>query len=311
MIILHTSGGRTGNQVLLLSNLIATALEHNLSFINVSFKSCSKFDIVHNSAMRNFYSRIIVSILWRLYFFKLCHPLLRLFGILFHTNTSSQPDSVSHFLINESKGKVIILNAWPYTDYSALYKHQHTVRQLLCPQKNIVARAREIINGILPDGCIAVGVHIRRTDYREWHNGKYFYEIDTYRSWMQRVSLISETPVYFVICSDEKFQKDEFAGIGAGTYISDNDYMVDLTLLAACDYIIGPPSTFASYASFWGQTPRYTIYQQSPELHSLEDFGISLIDYDDTYEKYEGDKLVSRMHIILKEGEIEKIKYIS
>ena len=46
----------------------------------------------------------------------------------------------------------------------------------------------------------------------------------------------------------------------------------DLYALAACDYIIGPPSTFSRWASFYGKTPLWEMRDadSSPKLEEFE-----------------------------------------
>ena len=157
------------------------------------------------------------------------------------------------------------------------------------------------------EGKIIVGVHVRRTDYKEWNNGAYYYGYETYRSFMEQIVKFSDKAVHFVICSDEKLEKGVFDPIKGQVTISDNDFMTDLSILSLCDYIIGPPSTFASYASFYGNTPRFTIYNETDKISSFAAFGVALIDYDDTYESHIDGKKEARLHIVIKKGEICQI----
>ncbi|MCW3058345.1 MAG: hypothetical protein JWQ02_166, partial [Capsulimonas sp.] len=41
--------------------------------------------------------------------------------------------------------------------------------------------------------------------------------------------------------------------------------------LSECDYILGPPSTFTAWASFYGQKPLYKILEPEAAV-SLDDF---------------------------------------
>ena len=43
--------------------------------------------------------------------------------------------------------------------------------------------------------------------------------------------------------------------------------------LAECDYIVGPPSTFSTWASFYGNVPIYRITDPSAEF-SIADFKV-------------------------------------
>ena len=47
--------------------------------------------------------------------------------------------------------------------------------------------------------------------------------------------------------------------------------MIDLYGLAACDYIIGPPSTYSHWASFWGKGPLRPLDSSDLQL-KLGDF---------------------------------------
>ncbi|MBQ9829431.1 MAG: alpha-1,2-fucosyltransferase [Akkermansia sp.] len=308
MILVHTSGGRTGNQVLFLSNLIASALEYGFPFINVCFKSSEYFEHVNSGSMRNLYSSKCVWILWRFFFLKKLHPLLRLLGIRFLNDTHCHPDKgLNQILDSQQNGWLTVMHVWPYADYASLYKHQDTVRQLLHPKTLYIENARRILSRLRTNDCIIIGVHVRRTDYKEWNNGKYFYSIEKYAALMRQLSRIDNRRMVFVVCSDEDLSESSFESSEATIYISKNDYMTDLSLLAQCDYIIGPPSTFASYASFYGNTPRFTIYPDTTGIESFSQFGVSLIDYDDTFETYQGEQIISRMHIMLKNGDITEI----
>lgn len=313
MIIVHTAGGRTGNQSLLLCHLIATAIEHRLAFINVSFRSSRYFKVVNTKCMRNLYSRCCVWILWRLFFCKFIHRILRFLGITFLTNTKCEPDSIAKQLPHKSKGRLLIMNVWPYSDYAAIYKHQDEVRRMLQPLPSYIKKADLILDGIQSKANLLVGIHIRRTDYKVWNDGIYFYEISKYVKHMRQMVSLCSSPIQFIVCSDETIEANLFTNIQADVYISRNDFMTDMVLLSKCNYIIGPPSTFASYASFYGNTPRFTIYPDTKEIKSLSEFGVSLIDYDDTFESYHEDIVAvhSRMHIILNKGVIKEIRYKS
>ena len=300
MIIVHTAGGRTGNQVILLCNLLATAMKNNLSFISVCFRSVNQFDIETPCSVKCFYSRLSVWILWRLTFFTFLHPLLKLFK-------KSEPERISKLLAYEDNKNIIILNAWPYTDYSALYQFQHEVRKCIKPQRAYLNKANKFISSIRKESQIIVGVHIRRDDYKNWNNGAYYYSFETYKAFMRQIVEMCSKNVHFVICSDEQLSDAIFVDKIEQFSISGNDFMTDLAILSQCDYIIGPPSTFASYASFYGNTPRYTIYNESDEISSFDEFGVALIDYDDTYESYVNGEREARLHIVIKNGEICKI----
>jgi hypothetical protein len=78
--------------------------------------------------------------------------------------------------------------------------------------------------------------------------------------------------VAFFVCSDEPRQASEFTGltvvIGAGPPV------VDLYALTGCDYVLGPPSTFSQWASFYGNKPLYHLRDHDVQIE-LDKFAVS------------------------------------
>jgi hypothetical protein len=64
--------------------------------------------------------------------------------------------------------------------------------------------------------------------------------------------------VGFLICSDERIELKNFDGLNV-FQIKDAILIDDLYALSECDYIIGPPSTFSEWASFYGSVPLRVI----------------------------------------------------
>ena len=60
--------------------------------------------------------------------------------------------------------------------------------------------------------------------------------------------------------------------------LNNGNEIEDLITLSQCDYLIGPPSTFNIWASFYGEVPTYHIEDSEFEFE-LNDFRI-LYDLD-------------------------------
>jgi len=58
---------------------------------------------------------------------------------------------------------------------------------------------------------------------------------------------------------------------GIKTHFGTGHFIEDLYTLASCDYIIGPPSTFTMWASFYGRVPLYKIIDRN-KLQEIDDF---------------------------------------
>lgn len=117
--------------------------------------------------------------------------------------------------------------------------------------------------------CVIIGIHMRRGDYCNWREGKYFYSIDEYNGIMTRIeALFPGQKIGFYIATNESLHSDlrpnEFHGIGGAAE--------DLYALSNCDYIAGPPSTFSKWASLMGHKPLHIIYDASEDITSIDIF---------------------------------------
>jgi hypothetical protein len=97
---------------------------------------------------------------------------------------------------------------------------------------------------------------VRRSDYKIWNNGRFYFSIDEYRSFIARAQEVFGPGCHFIIGSEERLAPDAFRDldcswctgvVGAGHYV---ESMVELSL---CDMIMSPPSTFSAWAAFLGE----------------------------------------------------------
>ena len=120
------------------------------------------------------------------------------------------------------------------------------------------------------DGFAKVAIHIRRGDYKTWEGGKYYYEDEDYRRFMEQMRTLvlnelGKECVFYIFTNDK-------VGIGGeGITLSDSPWYVDQFVMSRCDYIIGPPSTFSLWASYTGRTPFYHV-KDKDYAFTLKDF---------------------------------------
>jgi hypothetical protein len=89
---------------------------------------------------------------------------------------------------------------------------------------------------------------------------------------MQRLlALFPGKRVAFLICSDWPQDPDTFSKfkVTFGT----GDLIEDIYAFARCDYLIGPPSTFTMWASFYGNVPLNFILRNDQRLE-MKDFHV-------------------------------------
>lgn len=141
------------------------------------------------------------------------------------------------------------------TQYIAEAKKE--LQQIFTPKETIVNAATNIIGNLRKESDIVVGVHIRRGDYKDWNEGRFYYSFEEYNQFMQRVTdLFPDKHVSFFISSNEKLSKAMFPNLNIAFHTGeDASVITDLYTLSLCDYIIGPFSTFSRWASFIGEKP--------------------------------------------------------
>lgn len=157
---------------------------------------------------------------------------------------------------------------WREVRYDAAYvgKHRDVITRLFAPSAEVLEAVRRKVSG----GGVTVGVHVRRGDYASFKGGKYYYGWDVYnRLMVEAESVLGRGgKVRFLVCSDEAVDESLFAG--HEVFFMKGGAMEDLYGLAHCQYIIGPPSTFSQWASFWGRVPLWQIISADAPLREDE-----------------------------------------
>lgn len=162
--------------------------------------------------------------------------------------------------ITKAKTKVVFISGWFFSDNHNFCKHQNFIKSVFTPNSSYLCSVRKNIENLRATSDLLVAIHIRRSDYRHFNNGIWFYEIGTYYEKMHQLLLLNELKsrrVKFIICSDEELKSEEFKGLDV--FCEKKSFIEDFYLLANSNYIIGPPSTFSMWASFYGSIPLFQI----------------------------------------------------
>jgi len=169
---------------------------------------------------------------------------------------------------------VVILRGFSFRDMAGVEAHGDRIREhfrLVEPHASAVKdRARA-----LRRGSVLVGVHVRKGDYRRHQGGRFDYSVAVYAGLVRRTESLFQDSVSFAFVSDDADTARSVAracpgldvGFGTGHPVE------DMYLLAACDYIIGPPSTFSKWASFYGERPLYLMTDPAADF-TLADFEV-------------------------------------
>ncbi|MBS7566818.1 alpha-1,2-fucosyltransferase [Mucilaginibacter sp. Bleaf8] len=252
--------GQLGNQMAILAHLMAFASKYNYQIIypySPRLKRCldeeqiGKANVFFSKILSN---KLLSSFLIKLIKYVCAHKNFQFLDILM-VNT--------RFVVDEqAAGKVfpstIIITDWMFRFYAGVEEQQKDIKTWLSFDKQHTNRPQSFIQKINQDFAPAaiVGVHVRHGDYATWHGGKFFYDANTYYAKMQQIAAQMPDCV-FVVCSNENIVFENTAGLNI-VHAKGSD-IEDLCVLAHCDYIIGPPSTFSGWAAFLGSRPIFFL----------------------------------------------------
>jgi hypothetical protein len=173
--------------------------------------------------------------------------------------------------ISKNKKRILFVNGWKERNAPSYISENFEIIKMLFQPDELVRNKVDI--RLEKEKRILIGVHIRRKDYRTFYGGAYFFDFSVYRDIMQQLSnlLVQDgKETCFIVCSDEPVP-DSFAQGLTVIAMNSPDAISDLYALSKCDYIIGPPSTFSQWASFFGEVPIRVITSENEKIR-LDDF---------------------------------------
>jgi hypothetical protein len=159
--------------------------------------------------------------------------------------------------VMDAQTKRVIVEGWLFRDYANFNKYEDEIRKVFTPVDKYKLEVKSIMDSIKNKADVVIGVHIRRGDYIRHEGGKFFFDNTVYADKMLQVkdSFTNEgKSCIFLICSNESIQPTYFPA-DLKLITANRHFITDLYCLAACDGIIGPPSTFSIWASFYGKVP--------------------------------------------------------
>lgn len=257
MIILPTKYGQLGNRLAYLRAYLAFALEYDVTLLNLAFVEYSRYFTCSSHSMITLPQ--VLSAPLR-YLLMLCLRLTADRETLFRLpvvtpNHQGTIDFTDPAIVTAcAETHVIISDGWPIINFSLLKKYDDQVKRIFTPVDKILAEVSRFIQQARTGCELLIGIHIRQGDYLTWNNGRYFFHTDEYVDIMAKLQQIHDKRrVRFVVASNEQQNWDLFAGFD---YIqAPGSTVVDMYVLAECDEIYGPQSSFSGWASFYGNVP--------------------------------------------------------
>ncbi len=281
MVIIGSKTGQLANRLFAFSHFIANSIEYKYNLYNPAFEEYREYFLSTLSGVGKhpiyLDLRVPVPV-------PLLQRITRIGSKLlprskFHRFLSCSGFN-NHFDLNDvvfvadAQTKLVIVEGWKLRDEFNFQKHANAIRTFFIPTSGIRKNVKNLVKRCRENGDILVGVHIRKGDYKEWRGGIYYYDNKTYMEKMlelERIFKDEGKSVTFLICSNEPVSKDDFQNLSINT--GSVPLVEDLYALSECDYIIGPPSTFSMWASFYGEVPLLHI-KSSEQNIALHDFSV-------------------------------------
>jgi hypothetical protein len=272
-IILHHQYGQMANRMVLLCHFIAYCLDRKISLDVYNFEPYIKFfdskqikEAQKKSIKfkrRGLKFKLFLSIIYRKKGF------LNTKMIDIRESHDSKELQFNLSKIDSYKNKVILPEGWLFRTEGLIQKYNSDLKSLFQVNKKYNQSIFEFWSKTNP-AKIRVGLHIRRGDYLNFKNGKYYFKNEVYIQKMKEFQkLFKSNEIQFILFSDEEvnfYDIDEY-----DTLISENKPIIDFFLLSKCEYIIGPPSTFSLVAAFLGSAQLYNIIDSNKKMQ-VNDF---------------------------------------
>lgn len=181
------------------------------------------------------------------------------------------PLSAPVFLEKERTTRFLFTLGWNFRDFPAIAEFSDSARRYFEPVQKHDDAANFFVDQCRRNSDVLVGVHIRQTDYAKFMGGKWLYPLAEYRRCMEAVAGFTPGRTRFVVASDAPV--DDVAFRGLDVVPAPGHAYQDNLVLSRCDLLIGPPSTYNQWASFYGKVPAFRIAEAGMSVRR-EDFKV-------------------------------------
>lgn len=292
MIIFSSKPGALGNLLIIYAHLLALSQEYKIKIFVPAF---DKYYIYFSGTYKNFipgYSIQVPALFARItyiihyYLARIIHrypiPFIPIKTIHLNFNEKWILNSDEFFKILKQY-PILFLQGWEFRTKNLINKHYDYLKNYFEIRKQYTSELQLLFNQFKKKYDTIIAIHIRRGDYIKFENGRYYYDLDFYKNLIiyLKNNLFNNNNVIFYLCSNEPIPESVFTihsnSRNFKIYISRFNFIQDLYALTQCNYIIGPPSTFSMWASFYNQIPLYMIHHTHDLPKSINDFNISEI----------------------------------
>jgi hypothetical protein len=280
-VVIAKKVGRLANRLLLYAHFIGAAVEHGFSVVNLSF---DPYASLFPATARDLLCRYPCGrrlwpvpggrrLLYEVATVAADRRHRRQVGGkdvgLIRLRRDEQLDLNSDAFVDViRRHRVVLVQDWFFRSPENCARHRNPICAHLTPSPAVLDRASRAVEPIRSRDRLAVGVHIRQTDYQTFKGGRHYYTHEQYRAVMEQVqTAFPERDVTFLVCSDVDVPAGVFDGLDVVR--GPGDAAGDLYALARCDRLVGPPSSFSAWASYYGSVPLCWIEDPQARIEAV------------------------------------------
>lgn len=261
IFIISCPYGRWGNRLMLYSYIISWAKKFEGIVLNPSFIEYKDYfknfesnifglipcKVPSTNKFPKFFSNIINDSFKRISYRKIKIPKIISLDLESENEDYENKSFQSLLLYN----KVIFFRGFLFgkRDFKSVSDQREYIKILFNFSDNVVSRSNEILGSI--DKSYIVGVCMRQGDYKNHFGGKLYLEDHEYKVLIHRLKKYFGNDFGIFVACEEK--KNDL--LDQSAYFNYREPAVNLCTLSRCDYLIGPPSTFMTWAAFLNNVP--------------------------------------------------------
>lgn len=160
---------------------------------------------------------------------------------------------------------------WRFACWDRVERHVPELRAYFQPAPEHALAADEFIGRLRRRHGMVIGVLVRQSDYRQWHDGDFFFSTAQYARWIdQAVALYADARPAVVVASEEAQDSAAFGALpvyqATGNPGGPGHWFENWAELARCDVVLSAPSTFSATAAFQGGVPLWPVVRSDQVL---------------------------------------------
>ena len=181
------------------------------------------------------------------------------------------------------KHRHIVVSGWNVRFYDHFLMYRDEICELFRIDERYALSVRKKMKKAEQDSPLTshlsplrLGVHIRRGDYAQWQYGKYCFNDEVYARHINRFAALhpEKTIHVYLSTNDPEVSAETYQQLcpKVRIHLLQGSAPEDLYMLSACDYVMGPPSTFSLVAAMYRDIPLYRMDSEDEGLMTEEAF---------------------------------------